>query len=508
MSKFSDFKRFLPSAAALVLLAGAGAAEAMISGAIYTSLESGTSVNANLYEAKEDVYLNGGPQNANAAGLPFNSPAGEVYYYQVTNPSGSVLLSTDAAECRQVLVAPSAVSGKGVISGPAGSCPHAAGSYNAANGSTPVQLVPYGDTPNNGGEYKVWLIRKTPTTSVAEDGIHLNFVNSDTKTDNFKVREDDDNEENPPPPAPRIEGYKFYDSNADGLRECEDVNGNGTIDIGEIDSNFNGTADCAETGIPFFQIELFGDSASNTTTVINPRGLYSFEFLNAGSYGVCEVIPTGGQTWLNTTSTLIEGIVVPPNSTGNNFGNVCLAGGKGRTLGFWSNKNGQAAITGAPGGASAVMTSLSNLNLRNGAGADFNPTSYAAFRSWLLGATANNMAYMLSAQMSAIWLNINVGGPVGKVPDTAVLYAGIPPAGCTVGGLNGYGFVGVTALINAANASLANPNGYSVAGSAMRSCQEFMKNALDRGNNNLNFVGSPDQCEVTYGENDGTCSPP
>jgi len=36
---------------------------------------------------------------------------------------------------------------------------HDIGLFNGANGSTPVQLVPYLDTPNNGGEYKVWLTR-------------------------------------------------------------------------------------------------------------------------------------------------------------------------------------------------------------------------------------------------------------------------------------------------------------------------------------------------------------
>ena len=44
-----------------------------LSGAIFTTLVDGARVNANLYEAKEDVYLDGGPpQNApaSAAGLP------------------------------------------------------------------------------------------------------------------------------------------------------------------------------------------------------------------------------------------------------------------------------------------------------------------------------------------------------------------------------------------------------------------------------------------------------
>ncbi len=67
-----------------------------ISGAIFTTDVTGTEVNANQYAAKPDVYLNGGPGlNApiGAAGL---SPDG-TYVFQVTDPSGKVLLSQDPA---------------------------------------------------------------------------------------------------------------------------------------------------------------------------------------------------------------------------------------------------------------------------------------------------------------------------------------------------------------------------------------------------------------------------
>jgi len=68
-------------------------------GAIFTTLEDGSRVNANIYEAMEDVYLDGGPpQNApsGAAGLPEDD-----YYFQVTDPSGKVLLSLDPVKCRR-----------------------------------------------------------------------------------------------------------------------------------------------------------------------------------------------------------------------------------------------------------------------------------------------------------------------------------------------------------------------------------------------------------------------
>jgi hypothetical protein len=154
-------------------------------GAIWTTVDDGTEVNFNIYPSKESVYLNGGPghgSGSNANGLPDG-----IYVFMVTDPSGASLLSTDAAECRQVLVTGGVFAGS---TGPA--CQHADG---GADVGTPVQLMPYLDTPNNGGEYKVWL---TPVNSYqcdlslvsCSEGQTFGFVNSETKTDNFKVGEE------------------------------------------------------------------------------------------------------------------------------------------------------------------------------------------------------------------------------------------------------------------------------------------------------------------------------
>src|SRR5437667_115278 len=68
---------------AAVLAATAGVARASVSGAIFTTDSTGTVVNGNLYAAKADVYLDGGPQGnapCSAAGLPDGD-----YYFQVTD---------------------------------------------------------------------------------------------------------------------------------------------------------------------------------------------------------------------------------------------------------------------------------------------------------------------------------------------------------------------------------------------------------------------------------------
>ena len=156
--------------------------------AIYTTTKTGTVVNGNIYAVSPDVYLSGGPQNMNATGLLDGT-----YYFQVTDPSGKTLLSTDIALCRQLRV-----SG-GRVAGPAGPpCKHGNGIFDPANGTLPVQLYPFSVTPNGGGEYKAWLIAQTTSTSVSSsDPTVLIFDQSDANTDNFKVQ----HPVTPPPPG-------------------------------------------------------------------------------------------------------------------------------------------------------------------------------------------------------------------------------------------------------------------------------------------------------------------
>ena len=52
---------------------------------------------------------------------------------------------------------------------------------------------------------------------------------------------------------------------------------------------------------------------------------------------------------------------------------------------------------------------LSALNLRNADGTPFDPANGQQLKSWLLKATGTNMAYMLSAQLAAMALNVHNG---------------------------------------------------------------------------------------------------
>jgi hypothetical protein len=151
------------------------------SGAIFTTVADGTEVNFNIYPSKDAVYLDGGPGPGapqGAAGLDDGD-----YYFQVTDPSGHHLLSTDDIGCRRFTV-----SG-GVISAysPEASCasPHVTG-FDVDHGAVTIQLMPYLDTTNPGGEYKVWVTFVGDLDCDAP-GNSFCFVPGHSKTDNFKV---------------------------------------------------------------------------------------------------------------------------------------------------------------------------------------------------------------------------------------------------------------------------------------------------------------------------------
>jgi hypothetical protein len=428
-------------------------------GAIFTSKGDGTTVNQNVYDSKGDVYLNGGPQNTSSQGLPDGT-----YYFQVTDPGGAVLLSSDNAMCRQLKVA------GGRVAGATGLCPHANGTYDSISGSTPVQLVPFSDTPNAGGEYKVWLIRQTSSTSIdPNDSKKINFRSADAKTDNFKVKKvivaglD-----------PLLSGKKFYDAN-----------GNGSFDPGE-------------SGVAGVRVNVYLNSQLYQTTITDNDGNWVVAIPNDISYRVCEQLPTTcpadatGSYWLQTAPApdsngerCYSGLAGSSDIEHLNFGNLAFVPPHGGlTLGFWSNKNGQAVMKANDNFAAALLY-LKNLNLKKPDGSDFDPASYTDFRNWLLNGNAVNMAYMLSVQLAATSLDVKYG----YLSDSTLVDA-------TSLGL---GIVSIGTLRNNANSEL-NISGGNVTftGNPLRQDEEILKDALDSINNNKLFFASPTPLGVCY----------
>src|SRR5436305_4974697 len=186
-------------ATAVAIFAGSLRAAIAPSGAIFTTVADGSEVNFNIYASKDLVYLDGGPgpgAPATAAGLDDGT-----YVFQVTDPSGKTLLSTDAARCREMTV-----SG-GIITAvvPASGCEHKTG-LDIDHAATTVQLMPYLDTPNAGGVYKVWATLEANYLAGCTSLGHANglslvdcgykagtavhgFIPSASKTDNFKVKQ-------------------------------------------------------------------------------------------------------------------------------------------------------------------------------------------------------------------------------------------------------------------------------------------------------------------------------
>lgn len=129
---------------------------AMLAGAIFTTDSSGGAVNNNVFERKADVWLNGGPPQPGAAGLPDG-----VYVIGVTDPDGSTLLSPLPLKTATVV----------------------GGEFTAL-----VQLAPFGDSET--GVYKVWA---TPEGDYGATGpgAKSGFLPSKSKTDNFRVTGED-----------------------------------------------------------------------------------------------------------------------------------------------------------------------------------------------------------------------------------------------------------------------------------------------------------------------------
>lgn len=383
-------------------------------GAIFTTDSSCNGTNINIFTSKSDVYVDGGPAHAGAAGLPDG-----FYYIQVTEPGGA-LLGTSVGSATPTPLH--------VTNGEFDQCYQLEAVVIKASDSTPG----YDDTTNGGGEYKVWV---SPNSDF-----------SGSKTDNFKVKVD-------VPATGTLNVNKFYDANANGVNDDGQLITGWKIRI--IDD-----------------VELF--RFTPVSVIVAPDDYVVSEFDPAET------------NWIHTTPNPVNVTVDAGETESVEFGNLCLGPGGGHTLGFWSNKNGQATMNDG-GSVCSELALLNGLFLRNAAGTRMNfGCDYTAFRNWLLSATATNMAYMLSAQLAAMELNVEAG----FVSGSALVYA---PG---TNSANGLGFATINDLMLEANAELTL-HSTALAGDSWRSYQEALKNALDKANNNQTFV-QPTPCPFTF----------
>lgn len=206
-----------------------------VTGAIFTTTVNGDVINENVhYTYKTDVYLDGGP-GPNAPSTAAALQPGD-YVYQVTDPSGKFLLSTDHISCRAVHVNEFGViseiyTGTNYVWSHGNwepvTCQHNQG-VDVDHNAITVQLYPFDNTPNKGGVYKVWM---TPVAYYQGDlnyvpnkandpvngenyqpGYYHGFIPKYSKTDNFKVFE-----KAPHYITPTITVQKFNDKNFNGI---------------------------------------------------------------------------------------------------------------------------------------------------------------------------------------------------------------------------------------------------------------------------------------------------
>jgi hypothetical protein len=443
--------RLLLAVAAMTVLAGSAIAQGF-SGAIWTTDIEGQ-VDKNLYNAKEDVYLNGGPHGNGNGALPEN----ESFYVRVIEPGGDVLgTSVGLTNDRPV-----ETDENGNMVGVVDFIAYRLWDLVRETNADGTFIVP-GDTPNgfrtstNGGnEY------------VVEISLDSEFANK--KSDNFKVLV----VEGGGTPQSQLEIKKFYDTNGNGLQDP------GEPDVIGWKVHITYGSGITAVDEDTFTSAVYSIPVGETVTVWEYQSIVG--------------------TWYTSTGTAPFVFEMPEEGDTVTFGNFAVGGvTNGHTIGFWSNKNGNALMT------LAAFTGLNGLNLRtaNGSDKDFNeatlPNKIKAYNSWVLSATATNMAYMLSAQLSAMYLNTTLFGlnpnTVIFVPSTDTTGAGAAIGqtlfnnGAVINPVSGGWTITVADLMAAANTSLGANSNTTAAGPA-RTYQDCLKTLIDQMNNNGSFGG-------------------
>jgi hypothetical protein len=453
----------------------------IVSGAGYTTFDDAlggclnganpNGINCNAYDRKDHVFMSGGPNH------PQNGLSDGTYFFAVLTPGSQLdgFLDGHAGNLSDTTAGGTTGdngSGDDVSNRTFTVTNHEVVAYAGTHvtGTTPngrfaISLFPFDDTDNPGGVYILAVCAAGATDP------------SQCKYDAFRIKCGDP--DMPLPVFPIVNGGKYYDANLNGQWDSGEPGiPNWRIDYHDM---ISGTVETGADGK--FTLELIPDTylfieeqATNTASLPNGGAVHTWH--QTGNT-VDQTSTTGGASaTLNGGMTYSIEVADDQTVSGLYFGNVCIGAGGGKTIGFWSNKNGQSLID------SGDLTALRALHLRNASGSDFDPTTNNGYRTWLLGATATNMAYMLSAQLSGSVLNVrnNLAKASSYIyaPDTS--------------SANAAGFATLGAVIAEADAALA-ANGLVLADSPVRAYQEALKDALDNANNDKNFVqASPLTC--------------
>src|SRR5438093_5779304 len=164
-----------------------------------------TVVNCNIYDGKQYVWLNGGPENA--------ALADGTYFFAVLVPGGQPDPNDGGAKnLSDTTALPDGTPGGGdsranrtfTVSGGAGAIAYV-GTHDSD--SNMIRLMPYDDTTNEGGVYILGICRLASEDAAVEP--------KDCKYDAFKVQAP----ETPVTVAAVLSGTKYLDANMNGQRD-------------------------------------------------------------------------------------------------------------------------------------------------------------------------------------------------------------------------------------------------------------------------------------------------
>jgi hypothetical protein len=201
---------------------------------------------------------------------------------------------------------------------------------------------------------------------------------------------------------------------------CFTGGGGGGGDYGELcgskwyDRDMDGVWDESEPAIEGWKISLYKMGESDSYVLAEDAytgkdGAFCFDTLEPGTYKVVEGVTSGN--WIQTFPVDPNHYVGISLAAGMkidelDFGNVCTRVATGYTMGFWSNKNGAAALK-AYGYSDAQIKGIQ-----------------ANFKS---AATATDMCVMLNAQKLAHELNtkVSVSGKTADYKGAGVIIDGV-----------------------------------------------------------------------------------
>ncbi len=424
-------------------------------------------VNCNIYDGKQYVWMNGGP---------LASSLGDgTYFFAVLSPSGqnnevndgitadpdkgtphNLSDDVDAYTNRSFTIAAGVVTALG----------------NHQQDGNKIRLFDYSNTLNPGGVYIMAVCK-------IQDAAHSNLYPVDPsscKYDAFKVLAGTVCTTDCGPTG-LLTIDKFYDSNGDGIRQNTEP-----LIIGwQVFDNF------VEQHTPFSDPNApAGDHVISEGIPTAPSSWFISHKDIGGANLLSAPVNLGTATATDLTVTASVSAILPAAVL---FGDYCVRGSGGLTLGFWSNPNGK-LVLGAhdPAWRTSLNDATNNGKLyiasasKNGTIAVSQylvptgafSTAFSSFSSWLTGgqASTNGSAlYMLSVQYAAMELNIAYEGT-----DPNAFY---PPANETIG-----------ALMAQVKAELNAPT--------TRTVETGFITLLNGLNNGGSVIAAPGVCAVTF----------